>query len=131
VRASSRRQYRRFATAAIRPLVFPDIDASRHPLLVDTEGSPVTKRRETWIHRTLTAKKNFQFQRRYSAPVDRATGLVCDQTVILTVTRSAEDYPKPLRRIRYRDPETGKKLVFLTNNFSLPALTIDELYRSR
>lgn len=77
------------------------------------------------------AKRNLQFRRRYSHPIDRTTGLICDQTITLTVPRSAEDYPDPLRRIRYKDPETGKTLVFLTNNFALPALTIAELYRYR
>ncbi len=77
------------------------------------------------------AKKNLRFRRRYSHPVDRSTGLICDQTIVLTVARSAEEYPEPLRRIRYKDPETGKTLVFLTNNFALPALTIAELYRNR
>jgi hypothetical protein len=77
------------------------------------------------------AKKNLQFERRYSAPVDRSTGLICDQTIVLTVTASAEAYPDVLRRIRYKDPETGQTLVFLTNNFALPALTITDLYRSR
>jgi hypothetical protein len=79
----------------------------------------------------IRAKKNLQFERRYSAPVDRSTGLVCDQTIVLTVAASSEAYPGTLRRIRYKDPETGKTLVFLTNNFHLPALTITELYRSR
>jgi len=79
----------------------------------------------------IRAKKNFRFQRRYSAPVDRSTGVVCDQTVVLTFARSADGYPEPLRRIRYKDSETGKTLVFLTNNFTLPALTIAELYRCR
>jgi transposase len=77
------------------------------------------------------AKKNLRFQRRYSAPVDRSTGLICDQTILLSVAASAETYPDTLRRIRFKDPETGKTLVFLTNNFALPALTITELYRCR
>ncbi len=77
------------------------------------------------------AKKNLRFQRRYSASVDRSTGLMCDQTIVLTVAASAETYPDVLRRIRFKDPETGKTLVFLTNNFVLPALTITELYRCR
>jgi len=77
------------------------------------------------------AKSNLQVKRRYSHRVDRATGLDCDQTVILTGFYSLKDYEKPLRRIRFKDPETGKPLVFLTNNFSLPALTITELYRCR
>ncbi len=79
----------------------------------------------------IRAKKNLQFERRYSAPVDRSTGLICDQTIVLTVAASSEAYPDTLRRIRYKDPETGKTLVFLTNNFAIPALTITELYRSR
>lgn len=79
----------------------------------------------------VRAKKNLRFRRRYSHPVDRSTGLICDQTVLLTVPRSSEGYPDPLRRIRYKDPQTGKGLVFLSNNFTLPALTIAELYRSR
>jgi hypothetical protein len=79
----------------------------------------------------IRAKTNLRFQRRYSSPVDRTTGLICDQTGLLTIARSAEGYPDPLRRIRYKDAETGKTLVFLSNNFELPALTITELYRCR
>lgn len=77
------------------------------------------------------AKSNFKAERRYSRPVDRTTGLICDQTVVLTVFYSRKGYEAPLRRIRYRDPESGKPLVFLTNNFALPALTITRLYRLR
>jgi len=76
------------------------------------------------------AKKNLQFRRRYSHPVDRTTGVVCDQTVILTGLHSKQNYPEVLRRIKYRDPE-GRVLVFLTNDFSLPALTVAELYKGR
>jgi hypothetical protein len=79
----------------------------------------------------IRSRRNLTFRRRYSRPVDRSTGLVCDQTVLLTVPKSATGYPDPLRRIRYRDAETGKSLVFLSNNFELPALTITELYRCR
>ena len=79
----------------------------------------------------IRAKQGFRFRRRYSAPVDRSTGVVCDQTVVLTFTRTATAYPDPLRRIRYTDAETGKTLVFLTNDFTLPARTIAELYRCR
>jgi len=79
----------------------------------------------------IRAKKNLRFRRRYSRPVDRATGLICDQTILLTIERSAARYPEPLRRIRYQDPETGKRLTFLTNDFQLPALTVAELYRQR
>lgn len=77
------------------------------------------------------AKRNTQFQRRYSHPVDRRTGLICDQTIILTGMYSPQDYQAPLRRIRFKDPDTAKTLVFLTNNFLLPAATITALYRCR
>ena len=77
------------------------------------------------------AKSNFQAQRRYSHLVDRDTGLVCDQTVVLTGFYSRKGFEPPLRRIKFNDPETGKRLVFLTNNFVLPALTITKLYRMR
>ena len=77
------------------------------------------------------AKSNTRFRRVYSAPVDRSTGIICDQTVALTGTTSRKDYPEHLRRIRYKDAKTGKTLVFLTNNFVLPAATICALYKSR
>jgi hypothetical protein len=77
------------------------------------------------------AKSNLQAQRRYSHPVDRSTGLICDQTVTLTVLYSRQSFNAPLRRIRFKDPETRKTLIFLTNNFALPALTITQLYRQR
>jgi len=77
------------------------------------------------------AKSNLKAQRRYSHPVDRTTGLICDQTVVLTVFYSRKGFEAPLRRIRFTDPESGKRLVFLTNNFALPALTITQLYRMR
>ena len=76
-------------------------------------------------------KSNLKAQRRYSRPVDRSTGLICDQTVVLTGCYSSQNFETPLRRIRFNDPQTGKRLVFLTNNFVLPALTITELYRCR
>ena len=76
-------------------------------------------------------KSNLKFQRRYSHPVDRATGLICDQTVLLTGFYSRKGFEAPLRRIRFKDPETAKTLIFLTNNLALPALTITELYRCR
>jgi predicted RNA methylase len=76
-------------------------------------------------------KSNLKIQRRYSHPVDRATGLICDQTVLLTGFYSRKGFEAPLRRIRFKDPETEKTLIFLTNNFALPALTITELYRCR
>ena len=77
------------------------------------------------------AKSNLQAQRRYSHSVDRSTGLMCDQTIVLTGFYSRQDFATPLRRIRFKDPVTGKRLVFLTNNFALPAITITELYRCR
>jgi len=76
-------------------------------------------------------KSNLTVQRRYSRPVDRSTGLVCDQTVVLMGFYSSQAFDTPLRRIRFNDPKTGKRLVFLTNNFLLPALTVTELYRCR
>ena len=77
------------------------------------------------------AKTNLKAQRRYSHPVDRSTGLICDQTIVLTGFYSRQDFDTPLRRIKFRDPETGKRLVFLTNNFALTAITIADLYRCR
>ncbi len=77
------------------------------------------------------AKKNFAFKRRYSHGVDKATGVQCDQTVILETFYSFQRYPEPLRRIRYYDDSLGKHLVFLTNDFDLPATTIATLYKSR
>ena len=77
------------------------------------------------------AKSNLRAQRRYSQPVDRSTGLICDQTIVLTGFYSRQDFDTALRRIKFKDPETGKRLVFLTNNFALPAITITELYRCR
>jgi len=77
------------------------------------------------------AKHNLQCRRLYSRPVDKSTGLQCDQTVVLTGFYSRRNYPEKLRRVRYRDPETNKRFVFLTNNFTLSALTITKLYRTR
>ena len=77
------------------------------------------------------AKTNTKFIRRYSRPVDKSTGLQCDQTVTLAWPQTARKYPDTLRRIRFRDPETQKLLVFLSNNFRLPALTVAALYKAR
>ncbi len=79
----------------------------------------------------VRAKKNLKFRRLYSHPVDRTTGLICDQTIRLTHEASAEAYPDKLRRVRFRDPESGNEVVLLTNDFTLPALTVAQLYRSR
>lgn len=76
-------------------------------------------------------KSNLKVQRRYSHPVDRKTGLICDQSVVLTGFYSHQGFEAPLRRIRFKDPETAKTLIFLTNNFVLSAFTITELYRCR
>jgi hypothetical protein len=79
----------------------------------------------------VRTKETVRLQRRYSHPVDKSTGIRSDQTVILTALESAKAYPDALRRIGYRDPITEKRLTFLTNNFTLPALTIAEIYRCR
>jgi hypothetical protein len=76
------------------------------------------------------AKSNLQFYRCHSRP-PQGEGVIADQVIRLTVVRSKQDYPARLRRVVYRDPETGKLLVFLTNNFALPALTIALLYKAR
>lgn len=96
------------------------IDFSRLYMLTDCQAFFVTR-----------AKRNLQYKRRYSHTVDRSTGLKCDQTIILTGFYSMKEYPQPLRRIRYYDAETDKNLTFLTNNFSLPAITIVQLYKAR
>jgi len=77
------------------------------------------------------AKAAMDARRVYSHAADRTSGVICDQRVMLNGFYSAKNYPEHLRRIRYRDPESGKTLVFLTNNTSLPALTIAALYKSR
>jgi len=77
------------------------------------------------------AKSNMAAHRLYSAPVDRSTGIICDQTIALDGYYASRDYPAHLRRVRYRDPETGKTLVFLTNSFVIPSLTVAALYKNR
>ncbi len=77
------------------------------------------------------AKSNLRCRRRYSRPVDKTTGLLSDHVVILTGFYSAKEYPEAFRRVRYMDLETGKRLVFLTNNTTLPALIIAQLYKAR
>jgi hypothetical protein len=79
----------------------------------------------------IRAKSNMQARRLYSYPVDKTTGLQCDQTILLTGQYTAKDYPDKLRRVRYFDAQINKRLVFLTNQFDLPALTIAQLYKSR
>lgn len=77
------------------------------------------------------AKTNINCRRIYSQPVDKTTGLIYDQTIMLTGINSLKEYPEKLRRIKYYDEETKKMFIFLTNNFSLPALTIAQLYKCR
>jgi len=88
------------------------------------------------IHQSLAffvtrAKSNFDFKRLYSRRVDKATGVLCDQTVTLQGFYAKKSYPDKLRRIKYYDADKRKRLVFLTNNFLLPAVTIADIYRCR
>jgi transposase len=77
------------------------------------------------------AKRNLNARRIYSAAKIRDAGVICDQTIAMNGFYASQDYPEHLRRIRFRDPETGKTLIFLTNNTALPALTIAALYKQR
>ena len=77
------------------------------------------------------AKRGMDAHRVYSAPTDRSTGVICDQAIALNGFYTAKNYAEHLRRIRFQDPTTGKRLVFLTNNTTLPPLTIAALYKSR
>lgn len=77
------------------------------------------------------ARKDLRFRRRASRPPNKAAGIICDQTIDLVWYYSRRDYPAPLRRVRFVDPTTGRRLVFLTNNFTLAASTIARLYRQR
>jgi len=79
----------------------------------------------------IRAKSNLQYRRVYSRPVDKSTGLRCDQTILLTGLNTSRDYPIQLRRVKFYDIEHDRLLVFLTNNFDLPALAIAQLYRCR
>ena len=82
-------------------------------------------------HFIVRAKRNLKFKRIYSHPIDKSTGLKCDQTIILPNYYTSKDYPEKLRRVKFYDSEHEKDLVFLTNNFSLQAITICELYKCR
>jgi len=77
------------------------------------------------------SKTNTKFRRLYSHSIDKSTELKCDQTIVLTGKDSMKDYPEKLRRVKYFDAENKKTLIFLTNNFVLPALTIAQLYKCR
>ena len=88
------------------------------------------------LHRSLAffilrTKTNTKLRRLYSAPKDKATGIICDQTVRPVIVKSAKAYPEKLRRIKYYDKETGKRLTFITNNFSIEARTVADLYKCR
>jgi len=76
-------------------------------------------------------KSKLKYQRRYSHKVDKSTGLRCDQTIFLTGVNTAEYYPQALRRVKYYDSKTEKTFNFLTNNFTIPAITVADLYRNR
>ena len=76
-------------------------------------------------------KRGIRYRRRYSRPVERGAGLRCDQTIVFSGGCSSRDYPDPLRRVSYADPDTGTRLTFLTNNFTLGALDVARLYRAR
>ena len=77
------------------------------------------------------AKRGMRFKRLAWRKTDRSSGVICDHTIALTVFYSKQGYPKPLRRIRFKDPETGKKLVFITNHLDLEPLTVCQLYKMR
>jgi len=79
----------------------------------------------------IRAKSNTLYRRRYSHSVNKTGGVKCDQTIVLTGTNTATGYPRPLRRVKYHDAQTGKTFNFLTNNFTIPAQTVADLYRKR
>ena len=79
----------------------------------------------------LRAKRNLRSRRVDSRPVDKTTGLRADQTIVLTRQKSRQAYPEPLRRVSYVDAESGQRLVFLTNHFGIPALTVAAIYKQR
>lgn len=79
----------------------------------------------------IREKRRMKFRRRYSSPVDKISGVMCDQIIVLTGVSTDKGYSEVLRRIRYTDPESKKRLVFITNNMTLPAITIALLYKRR
>ena len=89
------------------------------------------KMHQTGAFFVTRAKSNMNARRVYSAVVDRASGVFCDQTITMNGFYAVQDYPEHLRRIRFKDPSTGQKLIFLTNNTTLPALSIAALYKQR
>jgi len=79
----------------------------------------------------IRAKSNLQFKRIYSHPVDKSTGLTCDQTIRLTGFYPSKNYPDKIRRVKFFDQENNQNFIFLTNNFTIPALTVAEFYKWR
>jgi len=79
----------------------------------------------------IRAKSNTLYKRRYSHKTDTSTGVLCDQTIVLTGLKTSVDYPHALRRVKYHDTVTGKTFNFLTNNFTIPAQTVADLYKQR
>jgi len=79
----------------------------------------------------IRTKSNFSFRRIYSHPVDKATGLICDQTIVLAGFYASKDFPEKLRRIKFYDKEHNRTLAFMTNNFTFPAFTICQLFKHR
>ncbi len=77
------------------------------------------------------AMENTRFERRYSHPIDKETGILCDQTIVFTRQLTKAKYPDTLRRVKYRDMETGRVYVFLTNNFTISASSVALLYKHR
>jgi len=96
---------------------------------LDFERLYLVHQSQSWF--VTRSKKNTQYQRGYSRKVDKSKGLVCDQKVRLTGTAMNKKYPDLIRRIKYIDPETGKRLVFFTNNMTVAAETIAMLYKNR
>ena len=110
---------------AYRPIVAQATRTSTLPTPLCVAPSRGLLRHACQVERRIDA------HRVYSAPTDRSTGIICDQTISLDGFYTRQDYPELLRRTRFKDPESGKTLVFITNNFSLPAATICALYKSR
>ncbi len=79
----------------------------------------------------IRAKKNMKFRRLYSKKVDKSTGLRCDQIIVMTGYYTAKYYPEKLRRVKFYDESSKRYLVFLTNNFDIPAITVAQLYQNR
>jgi len=96
-----------------------------------TRHQGYSKLHQAGVFFVTRAKRGMNAQRVYSVKTDRTTGVVCDQSIRLSGYYVSRDYPEHLRRIRYKDPESGKTLVFLTNNTSFLPLTITALYKSR